>query len=384
MIWVKGTLRGWIGRLGRILGDPRRRGLLVAVSLFFLVGLGCSSADLVRRPPADVTPTRTPMPTFTNTPGVIAPLIVATPTRPPQPGVIVVQPGQDPRDLVPTVSPPTLTPTPLPATATATPTDGPSPTPTTTLTPTVTPTPTTTATATPFVTIRSGLIALRSGPGVNYPLVAQLGPGIPVTLVGRTSDSSWMQICCVNDESVWVAAQHVVVGNDASGVPEVSILPPPTPTFTPTPTATPTPTPVIYPFERAVGPLFYASDNDFLTIWVRMYVGLGDPAPGYFLAVKFEGFNRPQTNVVEPSYDHFEWSAPSGQGNRNEYNYKYEYRPPDLDGPGGLTGFYALGEGTWTVYIIDGAGNQLSPETTFTTAPWNPHREVYISWIRLR
>jgi hypothetical protein len=336
------------------------------------------------------TPTRTAMPTFTNTPDVIAPLEVVTPTPGPQLGVIIVQPGQDPRDLVPTVTPrPTATMTPSPVavvtTPTRTPTLGPSPTPTITPTGTATATPIPTATPTPFVTIRTGQISLRTGPGVTYPLVAQLGPGIPVTLVGRNESGNWLQICCINGANVWVAARHVDVGNDPSAVPVVAVAPPPTATPTPTPTLTPTPTPIIYPFVRAAGPIFYASNNEHLTLWAKLFVGLGDPAPGYFLAVKFEGFDRPATNQIQPSTDYFgKASALGGQGLYVDYNYKYEYWPPDLDGPGGLTGAYALGEGTWTVYVIDGAGNQLSEETTFTTQPWNPNREIYITWQRVR
>ncbi len=304
-----------------------------------------------------------------------------------------MEPGQDPKDLVPTLTPiPTQTPTPTPTDEASVPEDAatPGPSPTRTASPTVTPTasstptPPPTATPTPFVTIRTGQISLRTGPGVNYPLVAQLGPGIPITLIGRNEASTWYQVCCVNGQSVWVAAQHVDIGNNPAGVSVVSVDPPPTPTETPTATPTVTPTPIIYPFELVPVPLFFATNNDFLTIWAKLFVGLGDPAPGYFLKVKFEGFERPATNQIRPSYDHFEYTAPPGQGLRNEYNYKYEYRPPDLDGPGGLTGIYALGEGVWTVYVLDGAGNQLSEEVVFTTAPWNNNREVYLVWRRVR
>ena len=34
--------------------------------------------------------------------------------------------------------------------------------------------------------------------------------------------------------------------------------------------------------------------------------------------------------------------------------------------------------------VVDGAGNQLSDAVTFTVAPSNPNREVYIAWIRTR
>ena len=105
--------RPHVRQFGQNLTAQGRHSLLLGILLFLAVGMGCSSADLVRRPVAMTTPTRTAMPTFTNTPDVIAPLEVVTPTPGPQLGVIIVQPGQDPRDLVPTVTPrPTATVTP--------------------------------------------------------------------------------------------------------------------------------------------------------------------------------------------------------------------------------------------------------------------------------
>ncbi len=291
-----------------------------------------------------------------------------------------------------------LLPTPPPTpTFTPFPTETPFPPPDTPV-PTVTPTDTFTPTPTPYVQIESGLIGLRTGPGVNYPLVAQLGPGIPVTLVARTSTGEWLQICCVNGQNVWVAAQHVLIFNDISQVSLVNPLePPPTPTWTPTPTETPTATPIQYPFERAIGPQFFPTRNDFLTIWVKLFIGeLGNssapevPADGYFLEVEFEGFDRPNGIQEIPSREVFELSAPRGSGNSVEYNLKYEYRaynPPRPSIPGATatpSHLELLGNGTWTVWVKDGVGNQLSEKVTFTTQPFNENREIYIGWRRVR
>ena len=53
-----------------------------------------------------------------------------------------------------------------------------------------------------------------------------------------------------------------------------------------------------------------------------------EPAEGYFLEVKFNGFDRPNTNTERPSTNTIEFNASLGAGNRVKYNYKYEYRPP--------------------------------------------------------
>jgi hypothetical protein len=261
-------------------------------------------------------------------------------------------------------------------------------------TPTDTPLPTPTLTPTPYIQVSSGLIALRSGPGVDYPLIAQLGPDIPVAIIGRSEDGGWYEICCISGNSVWVAASHPGVFNDISNVPVSPTEPPPTPTPTntptETPTITPTPTATPYPFERAIGPQFFPTSNEYITIFAKLFIGTPPtevPAAGYYLVVKFEGFERPNAAGNQPSKDVFEFSAPPGFGSRLETNYKYEYRPPDpksLDPNSTATPLQLLGTGTWYVYVADGSGRQLSPEVTFTTAPSNPNRDIYIGWVRVR
>lgn len=327
-------------------------------------------------------PTRTPVPTFTPTPEEILPLIIITPPQGSTPGVITIPPGMEGVVVLPTPIPPTEAPTDTPIPPTETPT----PLPSTTPTPTATPT--------PYIEIESGLVGLRTGPGVNYPFVAQLGPDIPVALVGRNPQGTWYRICCVNGADVWVAAQHVLVFNDISQVPLINADPAPTPTETTTPTPTATPTPYQYPFQLALGPQFTPTNNQFLTIWVKLFVGpLNNnevPAEGYFLEVEFEGFDRPSRYEEEPSRDVFEFSAPPGAGNRVQYNLKYEYHPynpPRASYPGATatpTPLELLGTGTWTVWVKDGLGNQLSEKVSFTTQPFNSNREVYIAWQRVR
>jgi hypothetical protein len=398
----------------------RRLGGFLAALFMVSLTLGCNVSDLILPATPTPVPTRALAPTWTPTPETLPPLIVVTPPQDGTPGVIIIQPTVD-ADRIVVAIPPTDTPTPLP-TPTANPFDTPTPapggvpgqpqsplpqdipdfgvlpTPTPLLPPTETPVPTPTftpaPTSTPYILVESGYVALRTGPGPDYPLVAQLGPNIPIAIISRNPQGTWYEICCVNGFSVWVAASHVRVVNDPGGAPLVVAQGPPAPTasFTPTwtPTETPTPTSTPYPFERGIGPQFFPTENQFLTIWVKLFIGqppLEEPAAGYCVDVKFEGFDRPNTNVDRASTDVFEWSAPQGAGNRVQYNYKYEYRPPDprAENPNSTeTRLTALGTGTWTVFVTDCAGRQLSDAVTFTTAPSNPNREVYIGWVRVR
>ena len=425
-------------------GVSRRAGwVATGVTLVFLaLTLGCSATNLLQPATPTAPPTRVLSPTFTPTPQALQPLIVVTPPRDGTPGVIIIQPTIEADRIVVAIPPtdtpvpviintpstvlgavpgapivttpsvpllPTTTPRPLESllpggvpvpeekatvpgglipTATRIPGQPPTETPIPTMT--FTPAPT----ATPFVVVESGYVALRTGPGVEYPLVAQLGPNIPIAIIGRNPEGTWYEICCVNGFSVWVTAASVRVSN---GTEQVALVvaqapPSPTPTFTPTETSTETPTPTVtpYPFEQAIGPQFFPTDNQFLTIWTKLFVGTPpteDPAPGYCVDVKFEGIDRPNTNVDLPSFDHFEWSAPPGAGNRVQYNNKYEYTPPDpktLDPNTTDTRATLLGTGNWTIFVTDCAGHQLSNAITFTTNPSNPNREIYVGWVRTR
>jgi hypothetical protein len=400
-------------------GAPgRQRRFLLALLLMIGVTLGCTVADLFEREAPTPAPTRTLFPTFTPTPESLGGIIVVTPPLMGTPGVIVVPEGTDPQSILPTLLPPP--PTPAPTVDQVTPGEtalpGILPTvteaelPTPTITETETPSPTPSVTPTPFIVVESGLVALRSGPGVEFPLVAQLGPNIPIAITGQNPEGSWYQLCCVNGGVVWVAGSHVVVNNDPRAVALfVAGTPPsPTPTFPPTPTGTPTftPTATPYPFVRSIGPQFFSTSNNFITIWVKLHVGTlrlftgcdpegrteakEAPAEGYFLQVLFQGFERPSSFGVQSSAGEFACSATVGAGNRFEYNLKYEYRPPDprsiVVGPLTPTPLAAdlIGTGEWTIYVMDGAGNQLSEAVTFTTQSGNNNREIYVGWERVR
>jgi hypothetical protein len=271
------------------------------------------------------------------------------------------------------------------------------PTPTATATPTfVRPTATPTITPTPFVLVTSGLVSLRAGPGPEYPLVAQLGPNIPVAITGRNTEGTWYEICCVNGGPVWVAQEHVETINDPSNAPLLIAGPAPTATptgtATSTPTITPTPTATPYAFQVVQGPLYFPTGNEMLTIWAKISAGGGTvPLPGYFVKVHFRNRadgsafeSRPNTRGEAPSTDFFEFNVPPGpaSGNRVEFNYKFEFLPPDprAEDPESTQTRASLMDGYWQIYVVDGAGNQLSDAIQFETLAGNTNREVFVAW----
>jgi hypothetical protein len=425
----------------------------VGLFVLLLTALACSPGELFLRPTPTPEPTRPPAATFTPTPELLQALVVVTPPSAGTPGVIIVPPGVDPSTLIPVLTAtfipeptaaPTETPTSTPVmpiietspdvtpiapddVASPVPDDdieditepllptptvdrsrvvvfvpGPTP-PASEAPPTETPTPlptfTPTVTPTPFVVVEAGLVSLRSGPGVEYPLVAQLGPNIPIAITGRNPEGTWLQICCVNAESLWVAATHVRAENNIDFVPLVlPDVPPPPPTATPTPTdtptITPTPTATPHPFQIAEGPQFFPTNNPMLVVWVKVFTGpITDPQPlpGYFLNVEFRWRDeaaswdsRPNTRGEAPSQDFFDFSAPPGPagGNRVQFNYKYEFLPPDprVENPFTSDTRLTLIDGYWRIYLTDGAGTQLSDYVMFDTLGGNPNREVFVAW----
>ena len=73
----------------------------------------------------------------------------------------------------------------------------------------------------PIVTVRQGPLSLRTQPSRSAPLVAQAEPGATYSAIGRTADSTWLKVCCVNKASVWLAAEFVDVAGSVSDLPTI-------------------------------------------------------------------------------------------------------------------------------------------------------------------
>ena len=96
---------------------------------------------------------------------------------------------------------------------------------------------------TPFVVIKPAALNGRRGPGAAYEKVGEAKKGQELFILGRTQDGKWLQVCCMANQPVWVAADQV----QAQGAVETAaILTPP-----PVPLPTPTPTRARWPLPRA-------------------------------------------------------------------------------------------------------------------------------------
>ncbi len=271
-------------------------------------------------------------------------------------------------------STPTITPTLLPtATVTPTPTLTPTSTPTSTPIPTPTPTPippTPTITPTPAaqLTIAGESINVRSGPGLVFPVIGTARQGETYNVTGTNPTGTWWRICCLAGEKEgWVRSDLVTIRGSLNDIPVIQVpTPTPRPTATPTPIP-PTPTPGLL-FYRGEGPIFMPTNNNWVTLWVKVYGGTGEgyPIEGWRLQVRRNGV---VVATSQPSLPYFQWSAPPGEefGNRVQYNLKLEIPNP--------------GQADWEVYLIDQGGVRRSPIVVFTTSPTNPNREIYIGFL---
>jgi hypothetical protein len=118
----------------------------------------------------------------------------------------------------------TATQTPVPPTDTATNTPQPSDTPTP---------------ATPVAMVGRAL-AVRSGPGSQYPQVATVDPQVPLTLLGISDDGGWYQVLLPDGTVAWLAVSAFV--STFGNIEDVPIAL--APTNTPPPTDTPSNTPI--------------------------------------------------------------------------------------------------------------------------------------------
>jgi hypothetical protein len=326
--------------------------LAALMILLLATSLGCSLGQmLVGEPTPAPTPTPLPpLPTWTPSPvGALSPAEIAT---------LTVLAG---------IAFPTLTPT-------ATPFYTPTPTPT--WTPLPTPMETTTSTEAPYALVAAPIVNVRSGPSVAYPIIDQVRQDERYDITGRNEAFTWWQICCVNGQQGWITTQLTAPGGPADNVPIVTppdLPPTPFPTAVPVDTPLPTSTPGPFrPVQLAEGPELWQTNNPWLTIWLKTFVGqppLTAPIANLRLKVLRNGLDVSRPGLTE---SRFQFSAPTALGvpigNRREYNLKYEYFPE-------------AGDAQWTIIVTDANGLELSMPVTFDT---RGGQEVYVSFFDTR
>ena len=162
----------------------------------------------------------------------------------------------------------------------------PTATPTSTPTSTPTPIPAVTPACTIAIVTTTGL-NIRSGPSTDYPVIAGIGWGDAVTVIGQSSGGAWIFIRTSDGTQGWITRSltdfdfNCVVVIIPAPPPPPTIPPPPTPTARPQPTAIPIP-----PFQSWLGE--YYSNPSLIAPPTLVRIdpaidfnwGYGPPAPG--------------------------------------------------------------------------------------------------------
>ncbi|MEA3346024.1 MAG: SH3 domain-containing protein [Chloroflexota bacterium] len=116
------------------------------------------------------------------------------------------------------------------------PTNVPSPTSTPSI---PTSTPTRVATSVPGGTVTADVLNLRSGPGLNYRVMAHLQKGDELEAKARTEAGGWMKVSIAEGLEGWVAVEYVDLNVPLSSIP-LAVEIPSTPTLGPTASVTST------------------------------------------------------------------------------------------------------------------------------------------------
>ena len=217
------------------------------------------------------------------------------------------------------------------------------------------PTPTATPIPKPVVVVSIPRVNARSGPGTDFPVLEQILQGTRLDVVGRTASNDWWQVCCVNGQPAWVAAEVVRSEGPVEAV-ALAELPTPAPQATPTQVvaaavSTPLPAPVTgtYPFTLTEQTSF-PFNGDYLRVGVKARDSGDQPLAGYALRVLNETTGEQwlsRQTVAGP----WQFTAPSPAfDDFRQTNLLFDTR-----------GKASLTDNRFAAWLVDGQGRQVSP-----------------------
>ena len=232
--------------------------------------------------------------------------------------------------------------------------------------------------------VNDELVNLRNAPSLTASEVVQVTTrGTEFTVVGRSADDEWWQLCCVDGVEVWVYESYVDTAGPVDGVPvreQTAAAPPPAtpvpptpapvqPTTAPEPPAAPTEPPApaatplpALPFSLANQEQF-PEENNLVRIFAYVTAG-EEPAPGLTLRVTRDGAELPVTGVTA-AQSGLTW--PVANPRQRFQNLKVEF--PNVQSTG-----------VWSVQLVDGGGAPAGPAATFTLAAGDTNREFYVRY----
>lgn len=307
--------------------------ILLSIAPLSLAGCFGSRTEI----PAEETLIRTPRPTFTPTPAAPA----QAPATPP--------PVADTAAALPTAP---LTLTPLPEAEGTTGAAG----------------------EAVIAVINDDLVNIRSGPGLEYPVLGMANRGDEFTVVGKDASEEWWKICCFEEREAWTVKYYVdisgpvdtiavaeaeaaPVATEAAPQPEAPAAPPSAETEAPTEPPAPS-----FPFNLVAQEQFPEANN---LVRIFLYVYQGDSAlPGYSVRVLKDGAELP---VNATSADAAGMTWPIASPRQRFQNMKVEF-----------SGIQPAG--TWEVQLIDSSGAAAGPPASFSLTGTDTNRELYVRY----
>ena len=212
--------------------------------------------------------------------------------------------------------------------------------------------------------INTPLVNVRTAPGLDSEVVTIVERGQEFDILAKDSLSEWWQICCVDDEAVWVIGQLVDTIGDTDVVPFFGQQ------VTAQTAAAAVPTNIAA--SGAVDIQFTLTNQErfpesgLVRIFLFVYEGTQGLA-GYTLNVQQNGVDLPVNTLSFGGQPGFTW--PFQDARQRSQNWKTEF--PNIDPAG-----------EWVVQLMDGTGQLVGPPATFAIAPGDTDLELYVRYER--
>jgi len=217
------------------------------------------------------------------------------------------------------------------------------------------------------VVINTPLVNSRSGPGLDYEVVTIVERGEEFDILAKDALGEWWQVCCIEDEPVWVIGQLVDTDGPVDAVPVFGASQLNTGGDGSAPTAGQT---VL--LDQAPDIQFSLENQEQFpesaNVRIFMYVYSGNEGlAGYSLWVRKDGVDVPVNVISFGGSPGFTW--PFQHARQRSQNWKAEF--PDLPPAG-----------QWEVQLIDDAGRIVGPPATFAIGPDDTNLELYVRYER--
>jgi hypothetical protein len=222
----------------------------------------------------------------------------------------------------------------------------------------------------PRAVVNAPLVNVRTGPGTDTNVVAVVERGAEYDIVGRSDDDEWWQICCQDDQQVWIARDFVDTDGAVDSVPTGG-------------SAAPAIAPGSAPAVSAPSPGLGGSANsgryeliakeqfpeaNIVRVYLYVYDGT-EALPGFTLRIMKDGREVPVSATSFGGQPAFTW--PFQDARQRYQNLKIEL-PNETPA------------GAWTVQLIAPDGSPVGPPADFSLANNDPQRELYVRYERVQ